>query len=34
MVDAGVYGVFASVAWLGKFFKMAFLKKNMQIINL
>lgn len=27
MVDAGVYGVFASVAWLGKFFKMAFLKK-------
>lgn len=26
MVDAGVYGVFASVAWFGRFFKMAFLK--------
>lgn len=33
MVDVGVYGVFVSVVWFGRFFKMVFLKYNMYIIN-
>lgn len=32
MVDVGVYGVFVSVVWFGRFFKMVFLKYEICIL--